>query len=369
MDLLRRIVLGGCVLLLSCATTTRHHYLGGVVSVAAAGSTTPSSSTSRGPQSSVGSSILKSPIKHWDGSYAASCAQGTAIAMRCLENPNCVLLVLRSPTTNIWRPANNINENDANSHHRRVLFGLPVRSIPRRQQPIAGAPTTVQFGPSWLSFENSLCAMTGLVSDVEHLSRVVQNEYNNHYDIYEESPTTFNVQRRISTVLQHRTLQSGSRPFGVQMLFVGCDDIDFGCPSTEDDLLDDYSRNTSDSVCLYSIDPSGSWQSWAGRGTAIGKYAPLVRKHLYEIITKNRKDSSNVKSNLRDSLKIALQSWKNACNEMNVNIDQDSEDYQVLVLWRDDDNHSMSHLGEVEDAVISEVLDELGQDQDGSKKT
>jgi 20S proteasome alpha/beta subunit len=285
-----------------------------------------------------------SPIRHWDASWAASCAQGTAIAMRC---ENCALLFLRSPATNIWRPPIASHDEVIN------IMGLDV--VPVAAQHSSSADVRVQFGPSWLAFEKSLCAMTGLASDVEHLCRVMQRQVDGHFNVYQKPPTTHVMQHTISRLLQQTTSSQGGRPFGAQILLLGCD----GITNTAADKHPSAAAG-GDGVCFYTIDPSGSWQSWGGRGTAIGKFAPQVRTQLSKLVVKSTRDSSSKSDVLMEGLKTIYTSWKLACKEENVINDREGEDYQVLVLWRDEDTQEC-RLGIIEEQYLHTILESVEQ--------
>lgn len=75
--------------------------------------------------------------------------------------------------------------------------------------------------------------------------------------------------------------------------------------------------------CIYSVDPSGGWQSW-GQGTAIGKFAAQARKQ----IAKKRKTKPE---NMKEALSELIESWIQTCKAENVNLQQE-EEYQALII-------------------------------------
>lgn len=257
------------------------------------------------------------PIRHWDASWTASCAQGTAIA---LTFDDCVLLFLRSPSSNVYKPP----ATAASSSSVVELSGLSVTPVdPGRQH--------VYFAPSWICFSNSLCAMTGLASDVEHLARILQRQVDNHYNVYTKPLTTHATTQRVANVLQQAAQAKGGRPFGVQTLMVGGDDVD---PTRK--------------MCVYSMDPSGSWQSWGG-ATAIGKYAKQVRDAL-------AKKRATPPSSLHQALEQMVECWMETCQQENVNL-QAEEDYQVLILRRESDNGEACKLYMVGDDEVRGIVE------------
>jgi 20S proteasome alpha/beta subunit len=177
------------------------------------------------------------------------------------------------------------------------LMGLSVYPVDRSR---------VEFAPPWLSFSNGLCAMTGLASDVEHLCRILQRQVDSHYTIYDDVLPVHGMAERVGELFRDATRTKGGRPFGVQTLLVGGDDID-----------------TAKKLCLYTIDASGSWQSWPW-GTSIGKFAKEVRVEL-------AKKLESPPSSLKEALEQIVESWIETCKAQNVNI-KSEEDFQVLIL-------------------------------------
>jgi 20S proteasome alpha/beta subunit len=184
--------------------------------------------------------------------------------------------------------------------------------------------------------------MTGLASDVEHLSRRLQRHEDAHWNIYDTPLTTFSLQQKVAGVLQQTAQRQGSRPFGVQLLIMGCDDL-----------------SKDKGACLFTIDPSGSWQSW-GRATAIGKYAAQTRKQLSKQLAKQDKEQNENEDSsiaLLKTLEDIVRAWKATCTEENVSRDVD-EEYQALVLWRDEET-SICRTAKVDDHVLQSILERV----------
>jgi hypothetical protein len=138
-----------------------------------------------------------SPVRHWDASFTASSSQSSCLAMRYQDF---MLMFLRSPSSDVWKPSPSTLKNPVD------LFGLTVLPIDS---------SLVQFAPSWLSFPNTqVLAMTGLASDVEHLARIVQHQSDNHFNVYDKSMTTHSMTERLAAVLQQAAQAKGGRPFG-----------------------------------------------------------------------------------------------------------------------------------------------------------
>ena len=279
------------------------------------------SSSTPGSNSISDSKEFLSPIPRWQESWTASQAHGTAMAMTVQDF---LVIFLRSPSTDVYRPA-------YPTAAATELNGLRVERIEREHQ-----HASMQYAPSWFPIgSHTVCAMTGLALDVEHICRVLQRKVNDHYFIYQTSMTTHTMTQKVASVLQNECLMKGSRPFGVQSILVGCDDID-----PEDG-----------SLCIYSIDPTGSWQNW-GRATAIGKFAPDVRR----ILAKKLQSSSITE--LEEAVECLLESWKETCKELGIE-KKDNEDCQVLVLHKDPKNISKSRLFRVPTDEVDRIMEKI----------
>ena len=279
-------------------------------------------SSSRSSSSSASATDLLTPIPRWQESWTASQAHGTAIAMVVRD---CLVIFLRSPSTEVYKPV--IPTADA------IEFrGLRVERIEEEHQ-----HATMQYAPSWFPIgSHTLCAMTGLALDVEHICRVLQKKANDHYFVYQTSLTTHAMTQRLASVLQNECLSKGSRPFGVQCMLAGCDDID----------------PTDGGLCLYSIDPTGSWQSW-GRATAIGKFGVEARRMLAKTLR-----SSPPIMELDKAVECLLGSWKKTCKDLGMNTNSE-EDNEILILQKDPSNSRKSLLYRVPSEEIDRIMEGL----------
>lgn len=300
-----------------------------------------SSGGSAGGGGGGGTSIPPSPISKWDSSWIASCAQGTAIAMN--NKDDCMVLFLRTPSTRVWKPPivssmtilpkqlertykqqqeedENLEKiNDADDDENGEFPGMIVHMVEQTQ---------IQFAPSWLSFPKTICAMTGFAPDVEHLCRILQRSVESYDTIYDKRMTTFKMVERFSDILQDAAFSNGSRPFGVQALFVGVDDV-----------------NPNHPLCVYSMDPSGSWQSWGGT-TAIGRHARQVREQL---ANKRKEDlllprSSSSQRSVKETIEQIIHCWFEACKSENINFQPDEDSYCVLLLKTYDNNNKNDNI-------------------------
>ena len=284
--------------------------------------------------------VTLSPISGWQASWTASQAQGTAVAMTIGD---CLVLFSRSPSTNVYKPSLDIitvreEDRDDDTNY---LHGLRVERI-EKDQPYT-RNSMIQYAPSWITVgSNSICAMTGLALDVEHLCRVLQKFNDDHYNTYQKSLTTHVMTQRLAKLLQSVCLSQGGRPFGVQAMIIGCDDD-----------IDDSDNN--DGLCIYSMDPSGSWQSW-GRATAIGKYGLDVRR----ILSKKLQSPSSSNMNLQDAVECLIECWKETCQQQNIAASNNAkEDYQVLVLRKDPKDSTKSLLYRVPSEEMNRILEKV----------
>ncbi len=266
--------------------------------------------------SSISGDLLP-PIPRWQESWTASQAHGTAMAMVVQD---CVVMFMRSPASNVYKPQITSTET--------ITFnGLEVAKIDAQLSP------SMQYAPSWFPIgSHTVCAMTGLALDVEHLSRVLQKKVDDHWFVYQKSVTTHAMTQKLASVLQNECLGKGGRPYGVQCLLAGCDDINGG-------------------LCLYSMDPTGSWQSW-GTATAIGKFATETRKTLA------KKLSSSRIVEIDEAINCLITSWKESCKEMGIDKTED-EDCEVLILRKDPNNSRKSSLFRVSNEHFDRIMNKV----------
>jgi 20S proteasome alpha/beta subunit len=269
-----------------------------------------------------GSKDLLTPIPRWQESWTASQAHGTAMAMVVQD---CLILFLRSPSTDVYKPTfSNPDVIDFN--------GLRVERIGGEHQ-----HASMQYAPSWFPIgSHGICAMTGLALDVEHICRVLQKKVDDYFFVYQTSMTTHAMTQKVASVLQNECLLKGSRPYGVQCMFVGCDDID----------------PRDGGLCIYSIDPTGTWQSW-GRATAIGKFGQDVRR----ILAKKLQSSPSI-TELDTAVECLLGSWKETCKDLGID-KNDEEVCEVLILQKDQKNSRKSCLFRVSTEEVDRIMDKV----------
>jgi len=283
-----------------------------------------------------GGKDLLTPIPRWQESWTASQAHGTAMAMVVRD---CLVVFLRSPSTDVYKPvvpaAAAAAADDADADAVTRIGGLRVERIDEEREDA----TTLRYAPSWFPIgSHTLCAMTGLAMDVEHICRVLQKKANDHHFVYQTSMTTHAVTQALASVLRSECLSKGSRPFGVQCMLAGCDDVD----------------PTDGSLCLYSVDPTGSWQSW-GRATAIGKFGVETRRTLAK---KLRSSSSSPIADLERAVEFLLESWNETCKDLGMNTNG-REDKDFFIFKRDPENDRKSGLYRVPSDEIARIMDRV----------
>ena len=153
--------------------------------------------------------------------------------------------------------------------------------------------------------------MTGLASDVDHLTRRLQQRVEHDTIIYDSahwSPVLEKV-HALAKMLREATKYKGDRPFGVQALLIGRQQQQHEAP-----------------MSLFSLDPSGGYRHW-GVATAIGKAASLVRRRLYENLVA-MPDLTTVETVLRVSLNATMSAL-----EESADMDLDMSGYECLIVW------------------------------------
>jgi 20S proteasome alpha/beta subunit len=270
-------------------------------------SSSASSSSSRGPQSA-------SPISNWGPSWAASSAQGTTTAISFSlqkekdEQPVPAVLIL-------MRSLDDDNEDGEVDTSEMTLSCTRTFMTLNGVKVLLIDPSRITFSDSskrWnLLGPSALCCMTGLFSDVDYLTRRLQQSVENDCFVYDADhafPILGKV-RVLSEMLRSATKWKGDRPFGVQALLIG-----------------PQRRGT---LSLFTLDPSGGYRHW-GAATAIGKAASLVRKRLHENIIQTPVLSMEL------VLRVSLNATMSALGETSShNSLMDTSSYQGLVVWND----------------------------------
>jgi len=248
--------------------------------------------------SASGKSDLLTPIPRWYESWAASQSRGTAIAMAVEDY---IVVLLRSPSTNVYR-------SPLLSADGTELSGLRLERLEGEYH-----HTCMQYAPSCFPVgTHTICAVTGLALDVEHVCRVLLKKVADHLFVYQATMTTHAMTQKIASVLQEECFLKGSRPYGVQCMLVGYDNIDL----------------KDGGICIFTIDPTGTWQSW-GKATAIGKFGSDVR----EILARRLQSSPNI-TKLDEALTYLLWSCKETFSEIGLE-KKDDQDFEVLILKKE----------------------------------
>jgi 20S proteasome alpha/beta subunit len=256
--------------------------------------------------SSIGSATT-SPLQNWGPSWSASAAHGTTIALTCPQK-EAVIVLLRTHKTRDAEKVDTVLTTTFDGV--RLVAKQPSRSPPR-----------------WsLLGKSAACCMTGLVSDVEHLTRCLLSHVETHEIIYEnEHPLGVGkLVNELSGLLWEAT-ESDGRPFGVQALLIGS------------------------SLDIFTLDPSGGYHHWAF-ATAIGRAAANVRKHMYEELTKDDDQPPSAPETALAALHLAVKACTQAMN--------DSCHYEGLLIRRIDNELSVEAIdpGQIED--IRQAIEE-----------
>ena len=297
------------------------------------------------------------PIRHWEPSWVASSAQGTSLAVSCHlneeflglksssgennnnNNNNCVLLLMRSAAPQTvssaleWRPPASrkgwkdlsLAHNSKNDIADTDATAKPLRILEASLDAFVATSSSQQAASSsWTPFGNyAIGSMTGLSSDVDHVSRVVQQGVHTHRIIYDATSFPCPVSQLVTSMagtVRDAAKWKGGRPYGLQAMLVGSNN---------------NSRQSMNKMRVYTVDPSGAWRSWGSGCTAIGRNAEGVRQNLYDELRKLLPSEISTKAFLHPklALEIAFKSLLTATRAANVN--QDSDQYEAVLFWVD----------------------------------
>jgi 20S proteasome alpha/beta subunit len=339
-------------------------------------------SSSNNPSRVVDKDIIiqLSPIDGWQASWTASQAQGTAMAM--VVQDDCLVVVCRSPRTNVYKysllpllleeETRSTPDDDDDTWMDGLRLQKVISTVGGTSSTSSTSIPMVQYAPSWFPLTgNACCAMTGLAMDVEHLCRVLQKLADDHYNVYQSSSSSTPHHTLVVTMaqlLQSACRMKESRPYGAQILLVGCNDN-----NNNGNNNNNAASCSPPSSCpslffgLYTIDPSGTWQSW-GKATAIGKYARQVRMLLGSKLRRpkrqqqedcssttsnNNNNNSNVMMTVSQGVELLLQCWIQACQQEQQTTSttatatiasQKDEDWDVYILRKGKKKNSSSEM-------------------------
>lgn len=221
-------------------------------------------------ESSTNAAVV-SPIGSFGPSWAASSAHGTTIAVPCSlvlmdegeeeTTTDAVILLLRSGKSSSTSPWKITTKESSTEETQFTIGGLRITGPVHHSSDssiLAGQSATGSKRSSILG-STVLCSMTGLASDIDYITSLVQKQVDDHRYIYDGASLaqTLNMPaseiiRILSDVLIGETLYQGQRPLGVQALVVGYD------PKS-----DGKSHGTTPVFNIFTLDPSGGYRHWA----------------------------------------------------------------------------------------------------------
>lgn len=222
-----------------------------------------------------------SPIANFENSWIASSAQSTLVSLpvQISDEEQGVIILLRSKNSEALESIAECNT---------VAQPEVVSSLRLTDSVLLDEQTARERSPWTILSPTTLCAMTGLASDAEFLVRALQQSVEHHRSIYDEAVasqsnflSTFKLVQILCRLIQEPTAYQGARPYGVQALLIGSN------------------PQSSSSLDIYTVDPSGSFHHWP-RGTAIGRNALKVRNELADVLEEHKGD------NAEKALELAL---------------------------------------------------------------
>ena len=272
-----------------------------------------------------------SPVSNFDNSWTASSIQSTTCAVCCTVGGK------QSAAVVLMKGGDERLENCAGSSADDWIEvgGLRVRlHRPDRATTLEASPRWTQLGPS------TLCCMTGLMSDVDHLSRVLQNEVDSHRVLFEGSRImpTVELLQELTGQLRDAAQYENGRPFGVQALIVGC------------------ARASKEKLSLFTLDPSGGYRHW-GTATAIGKDASTVRKRLYELLSAREAETP---CSAMAALDVAVGALLK--KEPDSSGTRDEDGYitpAALLIWRSETSEDTISVATIKPTIVESRLHEL----------
>ena len=130
--------------------------------------------------------------------------------------------------------------------------------------------------------EHIYVAFAGLLADARVLVDMARLECQNHRLSYDEAPSVAVVTNYIAKAQQKHTQRGGMRPFGVSVMFAGCD--------------------ADEKLHLYLTEPGGVTMEWFA--CAVGRGEKFVKEYLEKHYTKDMEDSEAIDLAIRSLLEV-----------------------------------------------------------------
>lgn len=349
---------------------------------------------------------LLAPMENFQSSWVASSIQGTTLAVPFQWHNNdsnsnsnndtesskddtkeldAVVVVLRytatatagDPRRRRLSAESRADDNDENGEMvtlTRTMGGL--RILPSERSVRTGGPSRwTMLGPT------AFVAMTGLVADVDHLTRILLYQVNHvHRSTHDGSTMGTHVPllplqlvHALSNQLQDAGRAFEGRPYGIQALLIGYDPRRRRCrddtPSAPDGTAPTTTTRPSSALRIYTLDPSGGYRHWLS-GTAVGRDAAAVRRHLCgrRTATPTTAPPDRSAASGRTALATALRAFLRAQRTTTTAVplarpSSDEEDrYEALLLWLPHDGDPLGvatidpkQVDAVREAVVAEL--------------
>jgi len=276
------------------------------------------------------------PGKKLEPSLAASCASGTIVAVSYPmkdQSEKEALVLLMGTSSSVTRNPDFPYANRANGLDE--IFSSDVVAVESSWLKLEGIHVFRHFSDvistsassQWTILGSSaVSCMTGLASDVDYLSRILQKQVDGNRIVYETHQSATNqashhslavkLVQKLSNILQEATQYQDSRPYGIQALVVGVAPL-----VTTNHPFDSNNQRAQrrQRLNLWTLDPTGGFRHW-GAATAIGRKAVPVRQQLHRLLSEG-----GAPENASKALHVCLQ----ACLEAT----QEPIRYEALLVW------------------------------------
>ena len=250
---------------------------------------------------------LLSPIKNLEASIAAATSHGSIVAVHS-DYDDAIILISRSPTVRSNLTLASIRNHGEDCIDCDEIFGSEVST----------GPVSVTSGMVYAMNPQLVVGMTGLASDVRHLSRYLGKLNANYGHLHGRSFSMSSIKatQTLSSKMAHTASVSGARPFGVEAIIIGSGGM------------------------IATIDPSGGLRTW-GDGTCIGKYSHQVRNHLTSLLKSNKDDDNEtlqckqeedyIEKSLRFGIEAIVKAYHDSEGCLGPNICP--EQFECIVVW------------------------------------
>jgi len=253
--------------------------------------------------------MMISPIRNLEPSLEASQAHSTLVAVSTTKGNIAVVLVTRqSSSMDKYDHDHSSSSTSTTTEQHNGLeqmtekYGIPIMTSSSHDRSSI-RESSIQSQTTWTRVGSScMMGMTGFLPDILHLTKYISRSQDSFVQVYNQpSPSSsFKLVSILSQKLDMSTRDEGSRPYGVQVLFIMAEETQENNDKNPNSGSKENASGTKkkkNALSLVTLDPTGVWRHHAKGRAVVGRYTSLIRPLLWgKSSTKSLVDNDNESS-------------------------------------------------------------------------